>query len=78
VLRFPRHLLLPRLGVSFSWRQLGIHRPPLPLLDAGDVQDGTGPAWARETAQEIDSPSMSRSLQASFFFLEIKKEVLAE
>jgi hypothetical protein len=31
------------------------HPPPHPpLLDAGDVRGGAGPAWARETAWEMD------------------------
>jgi hypothetical protein len=42
VLHLSLRFLLPRLSVSSSQR-------PLPLfLDAGDVRDSTGPAWARE------------------------------
>jgi hypothetical protein len=51
VLHLAPHFLLPRLGVfSSSRRWLGI-RCPLPLfLDAGDVRDGMGLTWTRETA----------------------------
>jgi hypothetical protein len=28
--------------------------PPSPLLDASDVQDSAGPAWAHKTARETD------------------------
>jgi hypothetical protein len=48
VLYLSSRFLLPRLGVFSFWHRLGIRRP-LPVLEAGDVWDDTGPAWARET-----------------------------
>jgi hypothetical protein len=68
VLHLAPHFLLHRLGVSSSsWRWLGI-RCPLPLfLDAGDVRDGMGPTWTRETAAGtgVRMPRLSGRLDAS-------------
>ena len=40
----PSRFLLPHLGVSSPFRPS--------FLDAGDVQDGVGPTWTRETARK--------------------------
>jgi hypothetical protein len=34
--------------------KLARHSPPPPLLDAGGVRDGAGPAWTRETGRETN------------------------
>ena len=50
VLHLPPRFLLSRLDVSSSVVGLGIRCPP-PLLDAGNVRGGTGPAWTRENGR---------------------------
>jgi hypothetical protein len=51
VLHLSSRFLLARLSVTSSSQcRLGIRRPLLLFLDAGDVWGSASPTWARETA----------------------------